>query len=440
MLESLNTQKSRIENWLLSEFNGPQNALKKAAWRTLRISYAVVKDIAQGDITLRAMSLVYTTILSVVPLLALSFSLLALFNVQDQFTPMLYQFFEPMGDKGLEIYDKVMQFVSNLKVGVLGVIGLVMLLYTVLSLIKKVEEALNNIWYAPSSRSLARRFSNYLSALFLGPIVIMLAVSLTAATSNLAVVQALVEIEPFGSLFLFLTKLAPFFTIIMGFFFFYLLMPNARVHLSSALVGAVVSGVAWQVMSIAFASFVVGSAKYDAVYSGFAVGIVLLIWLYMNWLILLLGSSIAFYFQHGNYVTKHDKVEATPELAEELALKVMMDVARAYDIKQEPLEQRVIEETPFIPGILTRKIVDRLIEARLLLLVGDKSEQLAPARSTDMIFLSQIYAAIRSDRYDLHKHLNVDPSLRKQTDQLNTLLDQVMGKVTLRSMISEEVK
>ncbi len=438
MLESLNTQKSRIENWLLSEYAGPPKSLNKVAWQTLRIAYAVLKDIAQGDITLRAMSLVYTTILSVVPLLALSFSLLALFNVQDQFTPMLYQFFEPMGEKGLEIYENVLQFVSNLKVGVLGAVGLVMLLYTVLSLIKKIEEALNSIWYAPGPRSLARRFSNYLSALFLGPIVVMMAVSLTAATSSLGVVQTLADIEPFGSLILILTKLAPLFTIVMGFFFFYLLMPNAQVKISSALIGASVSGLAWQVMSLAFARFVVSSTQYDAVYSGFAVGIVLLIWLYMNWLILLLGSSIAFYYQHGNYVTKHDKVEATPELAEELAVKVMMDVARAYDIKQEPLEQSVIEAIPFIPGILTRQVIDRLIDARLLLLVGDKCEQLAPARSTDMIFLSDIYKAIRSDRYELHQHLNVDSALRDQTQQVNELIDQAMGKVTLRSMVSDE--
>jgi len=98
----------------------------------------------------------------------------------------------------------------------------------------------------------------------------------------------------------------------------------------------------------------------------------------------------------------------------------------------------VIEAIPFIPGILTRQVIDRLIDARLLLLVGDKCEQLAPARSTDMIFLSDIYKAIRSDRYELHQHLNVDSALRDQTQQVNELIDQAMGKVTLRSMVSDE--
>lgn len=434
MFEFINTQKIRLENWLLSELSDGAAPLQATLWRLLRICYAVGRDIALGKLTLRAMGLVYTTILSVVPLLALTFSLLKTFNVQARFEPMLRQFFEPMGEKGMEIHQNVLQFVENMNVGVLGAIGLAVLFYTVMSLIHKIEEALNMIWYAPGPRSMARRFSNYLSAIFLGPLVMMLAVSLTAASRHLPFVNSLLSIEPFGTLFLLLAKLTPFFAIILGFFFFYLLMPNARVRPLSALMGALVAGVVWQLMSLAFTSFVVSSTRYDAVYSGFAVGIVLLIWLYLNWLILLIGSSIAFYFQHGNYITRHHNVELSPELSEQLALKVMVAAARAYENNQTPLSQNDIESIPFIPGILTRKVIDRLIEARLLLLVGEDSEHLAPARSTDRISLADIYRAVRADQYDLHRHLQVSDAVRQRSETLNESLYQELEKTSLRSL------
>ena len=434
MLDLINSQKNRLENWLLSDIGVSASRLDRFLWHLLRICYAVARDVAQGKLTLRAMSLVYTTILSVVPLLALTFSMLRAFNVQEKLAPMMEQFFEPMGEKGMEIHSNVLQFVENMNVGVLGALGLAMLFYTVMSLIHKIEEALNTIWYAPGPRSMARRFSNYLSAIFLGPLAIMLAVSLTAATKHLPFVESLASVEPFGTLFLFLTKLAPLLTIVMGFFFFYLLMPNAKVNLKAALLGAVVAGAAWQLMSHGFTSFVVGSTRYDAVYSGFAVGIVLLIWLYLNWLILLVGSSIAFYYQHGNYITRHDRIEICPELSEELALKIMSTVASAYDRNEPPVMQSSVESIPFIPGALTRKIVDRLIEAKLLLVVGDKSEQLAPARSTDRITLADIYRAIRKDHYDLHHHLNVTDNLREQSSGLNRMIYDQLGKTTLREL------
>ena len=128
MLTQVKTFQKQAEDWLLSPEAPSTNIFHVFVWRIARIAYALVRDIIEGSLTLRAMSLVYTTILSIVPLLALSFSLLKVFNFHDRFAPMLYQFFEPMGQKGLEIYHNVLQFVENMKVGVLGVLGLVMLL------------------------------------------------------------------------------------------------------------------------------------------------------------------------------------------------------------------------------------------------------------------------------------------------------------------------
>lgn len=396
-MSAITEYKTRLENWLHSQ---PDNAISlplKYLHRFVRILFAVIRDLIKGDITLHAMSLVYTTILSIVPMLALSFSVLKAFNVQDKFTPMLYTFFEPMGDKGLEIYNNILSFVENMKVGVLGMLGFLLLFYTVVSLIQKIEKAFNFIWFAPQLRSMGQRFSNYLSVVLVGPVVLVGAIGVTASTLNSDLVKSLIAIEPFGTLILMLTKLMPFLMVITAFTFFYMLMPNTKVNFMSALVGGAVGGTTWQATSLLFTSFVVGSTKYDAIYSGFAVGILLLLWLYVNWLILLIGSSIAFYHQHDNHITRDLDVELSPDVSEKIALDIMSKVAAHYESDDGPMLLRDVEHAYPVPAVLTRKVVDKLLHNNLLLIVGDNSDRLAPAHSTDKITALDVINTVRKD-------------------------------------------
>jgi membrane protein len=165
-----------------------------------RFVYALARDLAEGQLTLRAMSLVYTTLLSLVPLLAFSFSVLKGFGVHRQVEPLLYEFLQPLGEKGAEITEQIIGFVDNVRGDVLGGIGLALLIYTVISMIQKVEDTFNYIWQVQKSRSLARRFSDYLSVILVGPVLMVTAMGLLATISSSAAMQAIAEVEPFGSL------------------------------------------------------------------------------------------------------------------------------------------------------------------------------------------------------------------------------------------------
>ena len=112
----------------------------------VRMFQVLIEEILTGDLRLRAMGLVYVSILSLVPLLAFAFSVLKGFGVQNRMQPILVSMFNPLGDKGPEIAAKVIDFVNNVKAGVLGTLGLVMLLYTVVTLVRKVEAAFNHVW------------------------------------------------------------------------------------------------------------------------------------------------------------------------------------------------------------------------------------------------------------------------------------------------------
>ena len=144
----------RSHDFLWGEDLGAVSSLRRKLLLALRTVYAVLRDLGEGQLTLRAMSLVYTTLLSVAPLLALSFSVLKGFGVQNQVRPALLGLLAPLGEKGVEITDQVIGFVNNIKVGVLGALGLGLLIYTVITLLQKIEHAFNFVWRVKSGRPL----------------------------------------------------------------------------------------------------------------------------------------------------------------------------------------------------------------------------------------------------------------------------------------------
>ncbi len=146
-----------------------------------------------------------------------------------------------------------------------------------------------------------------------------------------------------------------------------------------------------------FASFVAGSAKYAAIYSSFAIGIILLIWLYLNWMILLLGSSIAFYLQNPGSVAKRSQVRLSPELLEKTGLALMWLVAKPFSEGRPAPQQEEVEHKLRVPGEVTRSISDKLIRARLLTLSGRNGDCLTPGQSLDRITISGVLEAIRHD-------------------------------------------
>lgn len=300
--------------------------------RAVRIVYAVGRDLAGGQLTLRAMSLVYTTLLSIVPLLALSFSVLKALGAHNQIEPMLFSFLEPLGDKGTEIGTNVMQFVENMKVGVLGSIGLAMLVYTVISLMHKIEGSFNYIWHINRPRGMGERFRDYLSVVVIGPVLVVSALGISASMMNSDLAHKIAEFLPFGvDILLMITRIIPYLMIIAAFTFIYLFIPNTKVKLHAALIGAVISGFMWETLGLAFASFAVSSTKYDAIYSSFAIMIMLLIWLHLCWLILLVGSNISYYVQHPTRAQiVRGKFRVNNQEKEQLALTIMLLICHKH--------------------------------------------------------------------------------------------------------------
>jgi membrane protein len=161
----------RFEYWL---FDLPEEVVGPAARLALgplRYLYALVRDFIRGDLGLRAMGLVYSSLFALVPVVAVSFSVLKAFGYHRELEPVLFEFLRPLGVKGYELTASIMQFVENARTTVLGTVGFLFLLYTVITMIQKIEDALNFTWHVERSRSLAKRISEYLVIMLVGPVV-----------------------------------------------------------------------------------------------------------------------------------------------------------------------------------------------------------------------------------------------------------------------------
>jgi membrane protein len=401
----------------------------------MRYLYAVLRDIFSGQITMRAMSLVYTTLLSIVPLLAFSFSVLKGLGIDEKLEAQMYLFLEPLGDRGIEITDKVMALVDNVNGGVLGGVSFAFFLWTAISMVQKVEESLNYVWYVSESRGFARRFTEYMFVLMVGPLAIVIALGMITALQNQEVIQYLLENKIVGSFFVATSKLTPYFLVSAVFAFLYWFMPNTRVRVVPAIVGGLAGGFIWASMVVIFTTFVATASARQAVYASFAIAIVTLIWLYLNWLILLIGAQLAFYVQNPAYLrVGRQEPRLSNSVRERLALNIMLMVGRTFRDPVQKLSLQALADALQIPSLGLAPVVEDL-EARGLLTANEEGE-LLPAREMSRIQLRDIIDVARTEgETGSYREPTWDPSIDALGDKLDGAALSAVGTMTLSELV-----
>ncbi len=422
-------------------YNACDSAQGASPWRHfLQIVFMVGRDLIGGMITLHAMSLVYTTLLSMVPLLAVSISVLKGFGVHDQLQPALAGVLAPIGEQSAEISVRIVGFVENMKIGVLGALGLGLLIFTAISLIQKIEAAFNHTWRLQGARSLMQRFSDYLSVIMVGPVLVFSAVGITASLGSNHVVGVLNELPYMSDLLYRLGKLLPFLLIITAFTFIYILVPNTRVKFRSALYGAVIAGALWETSGLLFTSFVGGSSNYTAIYSGFAILLVFMIWLYLSWVILLIGSSISFYHQHPEQLKwKKRNTHLSGRMRDQLAMQAMINIARNHDRQTEwvpSLENLAAYQQ--VPVDVLKRIMDALLNDGLVQLSDDSPARYLPGISLRHIRLIDVLRSARNAEDDGQTDsFHCDPPVSELLTGIEQQLESHLGEASLLDVLEK---
>ena len=399
----------------------------------LRYMYGLGRDIVFGQLTLRAMSLVYTTLLSVVPLIAFSFSVLKGLGKHKELEPLLYDFLAPLGPQGEQITQQVIALVDNVKGSVLGGVSLAFFIYTAISMVQKVEESFNYVWYVSKPRSFARRFSEYFFVLLIGPILMVTALGMLTSIRSNAVVQMILTNESLGRIFVVASQLTPYLLITGVFTFLYMYMPNTKVKFKAALVGGLAGGFLWASAGAFFATFILYASRTQLIYSGFAVAITTLIWLYLSWLILLIGAQLAFYFQQPAFLRiGRREPRLSNSMRERLALNVMYLVGKAFRDPDATTSIREISQQLSMPSIALAPVTNALESAALL--ITTENEELLPGREMARIPLNDILAVVRTQGETGSYR---DPAWTAEIDALGDEMDGALAGVSADKTLSD---
>jgi membrane protein len=363
--------------------------------RFLRYPAAITRDWLAGEINVRAMSLAYTTLLSLVPLMVFSFSILKGLGAPADLRLFLHEFFRPMGGAAEQLTTSVMQFVTNMRGDVLGTIGLGFLVYTVITTIQKVEASFNFVWRVERPRSFARRFTEYLSVMIVGPILLAAIVGLLGSAEHSPFTQWLNAVPPLAWTMGLLGRFVPYLIVTIVFTFMYVFVPNTRVEFRAALIGGVTAGIIWALVGRVYTEVIVYSSHMMAVYTGFAIVLTTLIWVYLSWLILLIGAQLAFYLQCPQYLRHgQETIELTGSAREQAGLSVMYLIGREYGAGKTYWTGNGLAAELDIPSIALAPVLACLERGGLI--VATEKEEFLPARDLAGILLINIVDAVRT--------------------------------------------
>lgn len=267
--------------------------------RAFQVIYAVARDLTQGELSLRAMSLVYYTVIAFIPLLALTFSVLKGLGAHNAMEPALLNLLAPLGERSVEVTRNIITFVGNVRVDVLGFVSLGVLLYTVLTMMQKIEATFNFIWCVSEGRKFATRVSDYLFALIVSPLLIFISVGISSSINTNIFSRYLASLSFGGTILQIVGIVFSFLFMSLAFAFAYRFIPNTRVRFGPAFIGGLMTTVIWKLMGIFFQSVFANSSSSNAIiYLAFFTIILVMMFIYLGWLVLLTGSSIAYYIQN----------------------------------------------------------------------------------------------------------------------------------------------
>ena len=368
---------------------------KRLLIRSLQILIAVVRDMVSGQLSLRAMSLVFTTVIGFFPLLALSFAVLKSFGVHNAMEPALLTLLQPLGERANEFTSEVLNYVDSLQVELIGIISIGVLLYILLDMMRKIESSVNYIWAVKQGRSWSSRISEYLFAVIVSPLLLSLSISITSSV-NTNFFEQLLQNLIFGGLILeFTAFIVSILFMSLAFAFAYGFLPNTRVKFGSAFIGGFVTTIIWKLMGSVFQEFFVASAR-ESIYLAFATPIAVMFFIYIGWLVALIGSSIAFYHQHpAKARTGRGKLQLSITQQERLSLAVATVIIQRFAAGGEPMNEDQLAATLGSSPVAIESALETLENIGLIVHTGEEPSRFLPGKSVADCTMVDIWKAVR---------------------------------------------
>jgi membrane protein len=337
-------------------------ALYRHATHLLRFCNRVLHRFIADKCIQRASALAYATLLAIVPMVALIFSVFTSFQAFDsvsrKLTETLLEYLLPTSQQAVQGY---LSTVTD-QTTALSVFGVLGLLFTATALLNTVEEAFNAIWRITRARALLSKFITFWATLTLAPILIGASISITSYFAALPVLKQVAE----GATYIGQTPfLVPWLMSSLAMATLYAVLPNTSVPFRFAMVGGMVAGALFEWAKFGFAFFVTEVANYERLYGALSTLPIFLIWLYLVWVIVLIGSEITFCLQHPEQSHRSRSKFLKPGMQQFYSHLIILRAAQAMQ-KGEALSMPALLEETDIPDNIMQEWLDRLCQLELL--------------------------------------------------------------------------
>lgn len=371
----------------------------KREWNTLKLIY---NTLVGRNVSVRAAALTFTTLISLIPMLAFVFSILTALKVDEKVKEYIIHRIPGLS----EIASSVITYINNTNVATLGSIGLVITFIAIFAAIGSLEQTINDIWGIRKKRPFLARTSYYASIIIFAPLIILLSIGLNTIMESNAIVERLSELPVFSTLLKIFFRILPFLVIWLLFTFVYRVIPNTRVKLTSAIFGSIVGGTLWQITLYLYTKFQFGLARYKVVYSVFASIPFFMVWLYLSWLMIILGAVTAYIHQNYGGFRSHASTERVSfSFRERLALRVFMAIAVNFYEGKKPLGSDELSEFLDIPVHLINDVLFVLISEGLISQIADDDGGYLPVRDLSKIRFIDVMEALREHGENPHEYI-----------------------------------
>lgn len=363
----------------------------------------------------KAASLTYSTVLSIVPMLAIIVGIAKGFGIQTIVADALMNALPGQQEQISVVFKYVENYLSQVQGGLFIGLGLIILFYTVLMLISSIEDAFNSIWQAPHARSWTRRVFDYFGLFLLLPIVLLCSSAITIAMTTIRS-SSLSEVPAFASLLDGAMGLVPLVLSVGLFVLLYMYLPNVRVRFVPALIAGVLAGVAFQIFQTLYINGVLWISRYNAIYGSFAAFPLLLLWLQLSWSITLYGAQLSYTIQNiQSFAFGQATMRVSRRYLDFVCLVVMSRITKRFAEAQEvPYDATTLSNECRIPLRMAVNALYRLEQVGLVVEIhygDDATAYYQPARDTNLLSVGYVIALLdrygtedfRIDRYDKYQ-------------------------------------
>ncbi|MDQ1330245.1 MAG: rane protein [Thermodesulfobacteriota bacterium] len=387
--------------------------------RYLRVFIVAAKQFSGDKCPLRASALTFYSLLSVVPVVAMAFAIAKGFDLQKHLETQIMEKFAGQEVMINQIIGFSRNMLDNTKGGLIAGVGVVVLIWAVINVLGQIEESFNDIWGIKKGRTLGRKFSDYLSIVLIGPLLLIMSSSVTVliATNLTQITDKIALLGVFSPLITLIIKTLPYCFIWILFAFVYIFMPNKKVYFLSGLIAGIAAGTIFVIVQKLYIYFQIGVAKYNAIYGSFAALPLFLVWLQLSWLIMLFGAEISFAYQSvDEYEYEPDSKKISPLFRKLLSLQIAHLLVMNFMNGNKPMTVSSICTTLDIPVRLVQDILYDLAGCGILSDAtsennGEPAYQ--PARDINGLSISFILLALEN------KGIDTIPTAR--TDSFNAL-------------------